>query len=71
VHEAVLQAGHTTSGITIHYVNEEYDKGDTIVQAHCPVLPGDTAGSLATRIHALEHYFFPRTIEYLLQQKAV
>lgn len=66
VHEAVIAAGEKSSGITIHYVNEHYDEGDIIVQAHCPVVPGDTPGTLAKRIHKLEHYYFPLTIGYLL-----
>jgi phosphoribosylglycinamide formyltransferase 1 len=66
VHEAVIAAGEKSSGITIHYVNEHYDEGDIIVQAHCPVLAGDTPETLAKRIHKLEHYFFPLTIGYLL-----
>ncbi len=67
VHEAVIAAGEQESGITIHYVNEAYDEGNTIVQAHCPVVAGDTPNSLAARIHQLEHYYFPRVIEFLLQ----
>ncbi len=69
VHEAVLAAREKTSGITIHLVDEVYDNGDVILQAHCPVKFDDTADSLAERIHELEHYFFPRTIEFLLNQK--
>jgi phosphoribosylglycinamide formyltransferase-1 len=68
VHEAVLAAGELQSGITIHMVNEAYDEGATIVQACCPVEKGDTAATLAARIHELEHYFFPRTIEFLLSK---
>jgi len=67
VHEAVIAADEQESGITIHYVNEAYDEGNTIVQAHCPVVAGDTPNSLAARIHQLEHYYFPRVIEFLLQ----
>jgi phosphoribosylglycinamide formyltransferase-1 len=67
VHEAVIAAGEQESGITIHYVNEAYDEGNTIVQAHCPVVAGDTPDSLAARIHQLEHFYFPRVIEFLLQ----
>ena len=59
VHEAVLAAGEQQSGITIHKVNEAYDEGGTILQACCPVKPGDTPAALATRIHQLEHFFFP------------
>lgn len=67
VHEAVLAAKENLSGITIHYVDEKYDNGAAIVQASCPVLENDSTDTLAARIHGLEHYFFPRTIEYLLK----
>lgn len=67
VHEAVINAGEKESGITIHYVDEVYDNGCKILQAHCPVASGDTADILAARIHKLEHFFYPRTIEYLLE----
>ena len=63
VHEAVLAAGEKESGITIHYVDDHYDNGDIIFQATCPVLPGDTADTLAQRIHQLEHLHYPRVIE--------
>ena len=69
VHNAVLAAAKRESGITIHYVDEVYDSGDVILQARCPVLPEDTADSLASRIHSLEPFFFPRTIEYLLTSR--
>jgi phosphoribosylglycinamide formyltransferase-1 len=62
VHRAVLEAGCTESGITIHYVNEIYDSGDIIFQARCPVLPGDDVDSLASRVHALEYEHYPRVI---------
>ena len=42
VHEAVVAAGEKESGITIHYINENYDEGDIIFQAKCEVLPADT-----------------------------
>lgn len=63
VHEAVLAAGEKESGITIHYVDDHYDNGDIIFQATCPVLPGDTADTLAQRIHQLEHLHYPKVIE--------
>lgn len=69
VHNAVLSAKDKESGISIHYVNEVYDSGNIIVQARCPVDETDTADMLAEKVHKLEHYFFPRTIEYLLQNK--
>lgn len=67
VHSAVIAAGDTESGITIHYVNERYDEGTTIFQARCPVHTTDTPDTLAQRIHALEHQHYPQVIEQLLQ----
>ncbi len=69
VHNAVVAAKDAESGITIHYVNEVYDSGNIIVQARCKVYKGDTADSLAERIHYLEHFYFPRAIEFLLSGK--
>lgn len=68
VHEAVIAAGETKSGITIHYVDEHYDNGDIIFQASCPVLPGDTAQTLAQKIHLLEYEHFPRVIEEVVEK---
>jgi phosphoribosylglycinamide formyltransferase-1 len=64
-HAAVLAAGEKQSGMTIHYVNPEYDKGDLILQAYCPVKPADTPEVLAARVLQLEHYYLPRVIEQL------
>jgi phosphoribosylglycinamide formyltransferase-1 len=66
VHQAVIDAGDKESGITIHYINDEYDAGDIIFRASCPVLPGDTPEQLAKRIHLLEYEHYPRVIEGLL-----
>lgn len=66
VHEAVLAAGDPESGITIHFVDEHYDNGDVIFQARCAVLPGDTADSLAQRIHELEHRHYPEQAEKVI-----
>ncbi len=63
VHEAVIAAGESESGITIHRVSERYDEGAVIAQFRCPVHPGDTPATLAARIHTLEHRHFPETIE--------
>lgn len=68
VHEAVLAAGETQSGITIHLVNERYDSGDILFQATVPVSPEDTPDSLAAKIHTLEHRHFPTVIEQTIQQ---
>lgn len=69
VHEAVLAAGDKESGITIHYVDEHYDNGDIIFQERCRVIENDTPGSLAQRIHQLEHKHYPEVIEKLLREK--
>lgn len=66
VHKAVLDSGDSISGITIHMVNDEYDKGSIVSQHSCEVKPDDTPITLAERIHELEHYWFPRIIEKLL-----
>ena len=69
VHEAVVANKEKESGITIHYVDEVYDNGNIIVQAHCEVKKDDTPDSLANRIHKLEHFYYPRTIEFLLNNE--
>jgi folate-dependent phosphoribosylglycinamide formyltransferase PurN len=66
VHEAVIAAGEKESGITIHWVNENYDEGAIIFQAKCSIGASDTPTSLANKIHALEHAHFATTIEKLL-----
>jgi len=68
VHEAVIAAGETESGITIHYANEDYDKGDIIFQASCPVLREDSAESLAERIHGLEHKHYAKVIDKIMNE---
>lgn len=66
VHEAVKVAGDTETGITIHLVNENYDEGKIIFQAATPVNPEDTPNSIAQKVHALEHRYFPEVIESLV-----
>jgi phosphoribosylglycinamide formyltransferase-1 len=63
VHQAVIAAGERESGITIHRVNEHYDEGAIIAQYTTEVTPDDTPDTLATKIHALEHRYFPVVIE--------
>lgn len=67
VHQAVLSSGDSKSGITIHYVNEEYDSGDIIFQSECDVYASDTPETLAARIHELEYFHFPRVVEEVIQ----
>lgn len=66
VHKAVLASKDKESGITIHQVNQDYDKGKIIFQATCPIVSGDTPETLAARIHELEYLHYPRVIEELL-----
>lgn len=66
VHKAVISAREKETGITIHYVNEVYDDGEIIFQEKFKILPGDTAESIAERIHVLEHKHFPEVIERIL-----
>ncbi len=69
VHEAVIAAGDKESGITIHYVDEEYDHGNTILQVSCVVDEQDTAASVAEKVHSLEHTHFPAVIERVIMEK--
>jgi phosphoribosylglycinamide formyltransferase 1 len=66
VHETVIEAGEPKSGISIHYVNEEYDKGTVIFQASCIIKEDDTPESLAKKIHKLEYDNYPRVLEGLI-----
>ena len=66
VHKAVVEANETESGITIHYVNENYDEGKIIFQAKCEVLATDTHENVAAKIHELEYEHFPKVISSLI-----
>ena len=62
VHQAVLAAGKKESGASVHYVTEEYDRGEVIARARVPVLPGDTAERLAARVLTAEHRLLPHVV---------
>ena len=62
VHEAVLRDGQKESGITIHVVDEEYDKGKIIHSVPCKVAPGDSPDTLARRVQQLEHKHYPAVV---------
>ena len=66
VHQAVIENNEKESGITIHLVNEEYDKGTILLQEKVLVAPEDTPETLANKIHNLEHNYFAATIENIL-----
>ena len=59
VHEAVIASGVRVSGVTVHFVDEEYDRGRIFAQWPVPVLADDTPASLQRRIHAAEHLLYP------------
>jgi len=67
VHQAVMANREKKTGITIHWVDEQYDHGDTILQVTCPVDPHDTPEQVADRVHQLEYYHYPREIEKLIR----
>ncbi|WP_027879413.1 phosphoribosylglycinamide formyltransferase [Mesoflavibacter zeaxanthinifaciens] len=68
VHEAVVNNKETETGITIHYVNENYDEGAIIFQAKCKVEASDSAEDVATKIHKLEMEHFPKVVDRLLNE---
>ncbi len=67
VHEAVIDNKESESGITIHFVDENYDEGKIVYQAKCEVLPSDTASDVEQKVHALEYEYYPKVIEDLLK----
>ena len=67
VHQAVVENKESKSGISIHYVNEEYDKGDIIFQAFCELSKDESPESLAVKIHDLEYKHFPMVVEKLIK----
>lgn len=62
VHEAVLASGAAESGATVHYVDEQYDRGPIIAQARVPVRAGDTPDALAARVLEVEHRLLPAVV---------
>ena len=70
VHEAVIASGAKETGVTVHLVDDEYDRGPIVAQWRVPVEPSDTADSLAARLLNVEHVVYPRVVEMvaILQQ---
>ncbi|MFC1583390.1 phosphoribosylglycinamide formyltransferase [Candidatus Neomarinimicrobiota bacterium] len=62
VHAAVIASGAKVSGVTIHFVDEEYDHGPIVSQAIVPVRPDDTADALAARVLKHEHKLYPKVL---------
>ena len=65
VHRAVLEAGRSESGCTVHFCDDEYDHGEIVLQKRCPVLPDDSADSLAARVFEVEKLAFPEALRKL------
>lgn len=63
VHESVLNAGERQTGVTVHLVTEEYDRGPILAQVTVPVEPGDTPDTLAARVLIQEHILYSATLE--------
>lgn len=63
VHHAVLEAGARVTGVTAHFVDNEYDRGRIIAQWPVPVFASDDAGTLAARVLRVEHVVYPRVVD--------
>jgi phosphoribosylglycinamide formyltransferase-1 len=70
VHEAVIESGAKETGVSVHLVDDDYDRGPVIAQWRVPVEESDTADSLAARVLSVEHIVYPRVVEMvaILQQ---
>ena len=68
VHEAVLAAGETESGCTVHLADNTYDTGPILLQRTCPVLPDDTPDTLAARVFALECEAYPEAVALCIRR---
>lgn len=68
VHESIIKNKETETGITIHYVNENYDEGAVIFQKKVMLSERDSAVSVAEKVHQLEYEFFPKIIEEVLKK---
>ncbi len=70
-HQRALDAGCKFAGATVHQVTAELDVGPIVAQAVVPVLPGDSADTLAARVLSQEHLLYPKAIAQFLQTSAV
>lgn len=67
VHRAVKAARAEETGMTVHWVNAEYDQGDIIFQASCSLSPEDDVDRIASKVAQLEHQYYARTVDSLIQ----
>jgi phosphoribosylglycinamide formyltransferase-1 len=68
-HQRVLEAGETYHGATVHFVTEQLDDGEIIIQSRIEISPNDDAESLQQRVHIEEHVIYPRAIQWLSEQR--
>jgi len=68
IHKAVIEDKETESGISIHFVNQNYDEGEIILQEKCTLSINETVETLTKKIHKLEHSYFPGAIEKTLKK---
>lgn len=68
-HERAIASGASRHGATVHFVTRDVDSGPIIVQAGVPVLPGDTAETLAARVLAEEHRIYPLAIRWFAERR--
>ena len=71
VHKAVVENKETQSGITIHYVNNQYDQGEVIFQKKTTIAPQDTPQDVAQKVQLLEHQWLPKVIEDVLTKPSL
>jgi phosphoribosylglycinamide formyltransferase-1 len=70
-HQRALDAGDSEAGVTVHFVTPELDGGPPVIQARVPVLPGDTADTLAERVIVQEHIIYPIAASWYIQGRLV
>ncbi|MEO2266589.1 phosphoribosylglycinamide formyltransferase [Pseudoalteromonas sp. YIC-656] len=68
-HQRALDANDKVHGVSVHFVTEELDGGPVIVQAQVPIEDGDTAQSLAQKVHAQEHIIYPLVVKWFSEQR--
>jgi formyltetrahydrofolate-dependent phosphoribosylglycinamide formyltransferase len=70
VHAAVLESGARESGASVHFVDEEYDRGPVVARRRVPVLESDTPESLAARVLEVEHQLYPAAVDHVCEALA-
>ena len=68
VHAAVAEAGELESGMTIHWVNADYDEGDILFQASCQLEAGDTPETIGAKVLTLEHRYYADVLEHVIRE---